>query len=109
MKIAFDRFDALGLAGVMVTVGKEPVAFSVFNRLTRNTCDILFEKANMAFKGAAQVINQETARYLKDKCHYLNREQDLGVPGLRQAKLSYVPSALMIPHTLSVIPGAPGR
>ena len=106
MKIAFAHFKPLGLGGIVVEVGQTPAAFSVFNRLTRDTYDILFEKSDITFKGAAQVINQETARYLLDRCRYLNREQDLGVAGLRQAKLSYEPEHVMIPHTLSLLPHA---
>jgi hypothetical protein len=59
----------------------------------------------MDFKGASQIINHETAKSLKNRCRYLNREQDLGVKGLRQAKLSYDPLQLIIPYTLiSILP-----
>jgi len=97
---AFDHFDSLGFEGVGLRVKNRMVAFCVFSRLTHDTYNIQFEKSDMAFKGAAQVINQETAKYLQNKCVYVNREQDLGIKGLRQAKLSYEPERLIIPQTL---------
>ena len=100
MEKAFDHFDSLGFEGIGLWVKDRLVAFSVFSRLNHDTYNVQFEKSDMAFKGAAQVINQETAMYLQNKCLYLNREQDLGIKGLRQAKLSYDPERLIVPHTL---------
>ena len=100
MERAFAYWDLLRLEGLVLTVGGKIAAFSVFSPLTAEIYNIHFEKSNMAFKGAAQVINQETARVLEGRCRYLNREQDLGIPGLRQAKLSYEPHRLAVPHIL---------
>ena len=97
---AFDNFESLGLEGIVLKANKKLVAFSVFSPLNHDTYNIQFEKSDIACKGAAQVINQETARYLRNKCLYVNREQDLGIKGLRQAKLSYEPEQLLIPYTL---------
>lgn len=97
---AFVYFDDLGFEGLVLKVKDELVAFSLFSRLNGETYNVQFEKANLSFKGAAQVINQETARYLEGKCLYVNREQDLGIRGLRKAKLSYEPERLIIPYTL---------
>lgn len=66
-------------------------AFTLFSKLNDNTADIHFEKSDIQIHGSAQVINWETAKYLANKYAHLNREQDLGVQGLRQAKKSYVP------------------
>jgi len=97
---AVQHWEKLGLEGLVLTVDDNIAAFCVFSRLNQDTYNIHFEKSNIAFKGSAQVINQETARFLWEKCQYLNREQDLGIPGLRQAKLSYDPHSLLIPYTL---------
>jgi len=104
IETSFDHFDQLGLEGLVITVGKKVVAFSVFSELSHSTCDIQFEKSDIDYKGAAQVINHETAKYLKDKCQYLNREQDLGIKGLRQAKMSYDPVKLVTPYSLIFSP-----
>lgn len=97
---AFDNFESLGFEGIALWVNDKLVAFCVFSRLTHDTYNVQFEKSDLAFKGAAQVINQETAKFLQNKCVYVNREQDLGIKGLRQAKLSYEPERLIVPHTL---------
>lgn len=97
---AFRHWDLLGLEGLVLYVEDHIAAFSIFSPLSRNTVNIHFEKANIAYKGAAQVINQETAIYLQDRFAFINREQDLGVPGLRQAKLSYEPYLIKVPHML---------
>ncbi len=99
---ALDHFDALGLEGLVIRVDGRPAAFSVFSRLNPSTFDIHFEKAAREVKGSAQVINHETAKYLEDKCTFLNREQDLGIPGLRQAKMSYDPDKILAHSTLSI-------
>lgn len=102
MKRAFASWKSLGLGGLALLVERKIAAFSVFSRLNRSTFNVHFEKSDLAFKGAAQVINQETARFLENRCSYINREQDLGIPGLRQAKLSYEPYRLLVPHVLQL-------
>jgi len=97
---AFDHFEELSFEGIVVVVEGNVIAFSVFSQLNSSTYDVHFEKADVNFKGAAQVINHETAKYLKGKCQYLNKEQDLGIQGLRQAKMSYCPEMLFVPYGL---------
>ena len=97
---AFDDFEEIGLEGLVLTLGNDLTAFSIFSPLNHDTYDIHFEKSCYKFKGVAQAINHETAKYLKGKCKYLNREQDLGIQGLRQAKMSYEPEILFMVYTL---------
>lgn len=104
IEISFEHFESLGLEGLVITDKDKVIAFSVFSRLTDGYFDIHFEKSDMDYKGAAQVINQETAAFLKDRCKYFNREQDLGIEGLRQAKMSYEPSELITPVKLLFSP-----
>lgn len=104
IKTAVGSFDQLGFEGLVIIVNGNIVAFSMFSRLNVTAFDIHFEKSDTVYKGASQLINRETARYLRDRCLYLNREQDLGIKGLRQAKLSYEPKELFLPHTLTYTP-----
>ncbi len=101
LETAFDCFDKLGFEGIAVLVKNMVVAFSIFSPLNNLTYDIQFEKSDSDFKGVSQVVNHETAKYLQNKCQYLNKEQDLGIKGLRKAKLSYDPEKLVIPYTLN--------
>ena len=66
--------------------GGKIIAFAVFSRTNSDTYDVHFEKADRDYKGSSQVINQLTAELLyKRGVKYINREQDLGLPGLRRA------------------------
>jgi len=100
MSMAFSHWNDLGLSGLILMVGDEIAAFAVFSPLSPDTWDVHFEKSDVNFKGASQMINHETAKFLRGTAQYINREQDLGIPGLRQAKLSYVPHALITPYFL---------
>jgi len=101
LKQALDIIDSSLMDGLAITVDGKLVAFSIFSRLTPSTYAIHFEKSDLSFKGAAQAINHETAKYLKDKCEFVNREQDLGIKGLRQAKLSWDPHLVFKPYLLT--------
>ena len=101
LKQALDIIDSSPMDGLAIMVDGKLVAFSIFSRLTPSTYDIHFEKSDLSFKGAAQVINHETAKYLTDKCEFVNREQDLGIKGLRQAKLSWDPHLVFKPYLLT--------
>jgi hypothetical protein len=99
-------FTPLNLAGLLLSIKNQIVGFAVFSPLDKSTFDIHFEKSDLEFKGVAQLITNETAKYLKDKCKFLNKEQDLGIKGLKRAKLSWEPEILLdfyslIPNVLS--------
>jgi len=91
---AFSAFDQLPLEGIAIYVEASLVAYSIYSRLNKDVFTIHFEKADYNYRGIAQVINWETAKALNKRCTYINREQDLGVPGLRKAKLSYEPTLI---------------
>ncbi|MHB8123686.1 MAG: DUF2156 domain-containing protein [Desulfuromonadaceae bacterium] len=81
----------LGLEGIVVIVNGTIAAFALGERLNRDTAVCHFEKADPFMEGLSQLINREFARLLFQDCQYVNREQDLGNMGLRNAKLSYHP------------------
>lgn len=87
--------EQLGLEGVVVLVNDSVAAFSLGERLNRDTAVCHFEKADPFAEGLYQLVNREFARLLFHDCRYLNREQDLGDVGLRSAKLSYHPVELV--------------
>ncbi|MBL0225371.1 MAG: DUF2156 domain-containing protein [Geobacteraceae bacterium] len=88
---ALSQADVLRLEGVVVAVEGSVRAFAMGERLNRETAVCHFEKADHFMEGLSQLVNREFARSLFTDCRYVNREQDLGEPGLRNAKLSYHP------------------
>ncbi len=90
-----DHFDELGLSGGALWVEGHIVAFTFGRPVNHDTFCIHAEKALLTFEGAYNAINWEFARRLSGSYLYLNREEDLGIPGLRKAKLSYHPFKLL--------------
>ena len=91
---AFRHFRPLGMEGVMLMEGGQVLAVTLASRLSRSTMDVHFEKGREDVEGAYAAVNWAFARYLREKypeLRYLNREDDLGLEGLRKAKLSYQP------------------
>lgn len=94
LKKALRDFDALGLEGVLLEDQGQFMAFAIGSPLRETTFDIHFEKALEANDGTYAAINQGFAAYLQDKypqLQWINREDDMGLEGLRKAKLSYNP------------------
>ena len=100
LKRAFDNFKELGFEGLLVFTGDRMAAFSVFSRQNNRTADVHFEKYDSEIKGSGQVICWETAKLLQADCEFINREEDMGLEGLRQSKLSYDPGLIVIPCKL---------
>lgn len=92
---AMEHYKELELEGGALWVEGKIIAFTFGAPVNHDTFCVHAEKALPDFEGAYNAINQEFARHLPDTFVYLNREEDLGVPGLRQAKLSYRPVQLL--------------
>jgi hypothetical protein len=91
---AFKHFDELEMEGLTLLCGDQVVAFTFGSRLSRNTFDVQFEKARHDVNGAYTAINYYFARYIREKYPeilFLDREEDMGIEGLRRAKRSYRP------------------
>lgn len=98
LRRAFTHFRELEMEGLLLMEGNEVLAVTMGSRLSQDTFDIHFEKAREDVDGAYTAINAAFARYLREKfseIRYLNREDDLGLPGLRKAKLSYYPEYMI--------------
>lgn len=94
VKRAFRDADKLSLEVLLLYVNGTACALSVVSPMSNDTFDVHFEKALPDISGAYAAINRETARYIREKYPYvkfLNREEDMGIEGLRKAKKSYYP------------------
>ena len=98
-KKAMTNREALGMEGLLLYHEGQPIAMTMGNFLRQDTFDVNFEKA--IDPAAYPVINWEFARYLRQKypdLQYLDREEDMGIEGLRKAKLSYYPHHMVEKH-----------
>lgn len=86
-----EHFAELPLRGLLIRVDSHVAAISLFERLNASTALIHFEKGLPEYEGIYKVINAETAMVLAREVEYINRESDLGIDGLRKAKLRYHP------------------
>jgi len=98
---ALAGFEVLGLKGGAVEIDGKIVAFSVGEELTPDTAVIHIEIADPELPGLAQLINREFVRNEWSSFEFVNREQDVGIPGLRRAKVSYYPHHLVKKYTVT--------
>ena len=95
MTRVFDLWDEIGAIGGTIWVDGKLIAFTFGCPITDKVFDVCVEKADTAYEGAFSIINQEFAQHLPEQYEYMNREEDLGLEGLRYAKLSYKPDILL--------------
>ena len=91
INLLFDNWDALGLKGGAIKLFGRVEAFSIGEILNDRIALIHIEKANPDIRGLYQAIYNEFIRHEFSEVEFINREEDMGLPGLRQAKESYNP------------------
>lgn len=89
------NYRDLDVIGAVIRIDGKVEAFTVGEALNESTAVIHLEKAMPEFKGLYQLINQWFCQNHLTSFEYVNREQDVGIPGLRQAKESYFPQKLI--------------
>lgn len=95
---AFAHYEALGMDGLLLRTGGKVVAFTMGSPISADTFDVHFEKAYGEIQGAYPMINREFARWLQANrpgIRWLNREDDMGLEGLRKSKESYYPDRMV--------------
>jgi len=91
-KEALNLHSELEFVGFVFYVGGKPVGYCQGEILANEkSFAVHFEKAIESYKGIYQYINQEFAKSIPQSIVCINREQDLGHEGLRQAKITYRP------------------
>lgn len=91
---AFENMESFNMSGAVLYVEDKPVAMTLGSEISQNVYDVNFEKALREYDGVYAVINNEFAKTLT-KYKYINREEDMGLEGLRKAKLSYNPVIIL--------------
>ena len=92
---ALHNFEELGLTGGILHVDGKIAAFTFGMPINQDTFGVHVEKADTSIDGAYAMINYEFANHIPEQYVYLNREEDLGIEGLRKAKLSYQPAIIL--------------
>jgi hypothetical protein len=92
---AFNHYEQLGLTGGALRINGEILAYSYGQALTKDTFGIHAEKCLHDIDGGFTMINQQFAEHNCIDYPYINREEDMGLESLRQAKMSYHPAVLL--------------
>ena len=91
LRLCFDNWDALKMKGAIIRIYGKAEAFTNGDLVNPNMAHIFFEKANPNIRGLYQVINRDFLMHEFAETEFVNREEDLGLEGLRQAKMEYNP------------------
>ncbi len=101
MQKLFAHYFHLGLTGMLLYADGALAAVTAGEKITEDTALIHLEKADTEIKGSYPAVNQLfITEYFRDT-KYINREEDMGIEGLRRAKLSYAPAFLLEKFTLT--------
>ncbi len=102
IKNILSHWKHLPCEGLKIYADNKLVSYAIFSPQTSDMYTVHFEKFDPDIKGSAQIINFETAKHLELKVQFINREQDMGDEGIRQAKRSYQPVKMVKFHRLKV-------
>ena len=102
MQRSFDHFEELGFSGALLKLDGAVVAYTVGEPLHSDTFVVHFEKAFSHIQGAYPAINREFLAQMCQGYTYVNREEDLGIAGLRRAKESYHPLFLVAKYGVTL-------
>ncbi len=103
LQYTMEQWEILPVQGYIICHRNKISAFSIFSRQTADMATIHYEKYSPDMKGAAQLVNWEVAKLISRQYKWINREQDMGLEGLRQAKSSYDPAFLVTFRTGKLI------
>ncbi len=99
---AFRHYDQLGLVGGLLRLDGRVVAYTLGEPLNSDTFIVHFEKAFSEVRGAYPMINNQFVMHCAADFRYVNREEDMGIEGLRRAKLSYQPEILLAKYVATI-------
>ncbi|MDE6036167.1 MAG: phosphatidylglycerol lysyltransferase domain-containing protein [Ruminococcus sp.] len=91
----FTYFQEMGLTGGVIRIDGKVTAVTIGERLNSDTFCVHIEKADKSFDGIYPAINNMFVTSVCSGYRYVNREEDLGIEGLRRSKLSYYPAFLL--------------
>lgn len=90
-----DHYRKLNLSGIVLRIDGTVCGFGYGTPISTSCYDALIEKGDRNIPNIYRILNQEAVRQCAMDYLYVNREEDVGVPGLRASKLAYQPDILM--------------
>lgn len=103
IKEVLDHYEVLNCDGGIIRVNDRFAGFTISEKLNDDTVVIHFEKADIQYSGIYNVLSNEHLKHINEGYNYINREQDLGIEGLRRSKLSYHPIKLIDKYKIKII------
>lgn len=94
-------FDELRISGLIIRIDGEIQGFVYGVPISDSCFDVLIEKGNRKFNDIYRILHQDIVRLCASDYKYINREEDVGVEGLRKAKMSYRPDILLMKYIAS--------
>lgn len=103
INVFLTNMDHLGLNGAILRQNGAIVGFTIGEKLNSDTFVVHIEKAIAEIQGAYPMLCNQFAKHNAADCKYINREEDLGIDGLRKSKLSYNPAFLLNKNIITFI------
>ena len=100
---ALDKWNEFIFSGGIIRVDGRIIAYTIAEELDDKNIDVRFEKAFVEYAGSYQAINYMFMKNHGYKYEWANREEDMGEPGLREAKMSYNPSRMLEKYQLEIL------
>lgn len=103
INVFLTNMNHLGLNGAILRQNGAIVGFTIGEKLNSDTFVVHIEKAIAEIQGAYPMLCNQFAKHNAADCKYINREEDLGIDGLRKSKLSYNPAFLLNKNIITFI------
>ena len=100
---AFEKWNEFRFSGGIIKVDEKIIAYTITEELDEKNLDVRFEKAFSEYAGSYQAINYMFMKNHGYKYEWANREEDMGEPGLREAKMSYNPAMMLEKYELEIL------
>ncbi|MBR6900708.1 MAG: DUF2156 domain-containing protein [Synergistaceae bacterium] len=103
IRSVLDKWSDFNLIGGVLKVNEKIIAYTIGAELDEKNIDVMFEKAFPEYTGSYQAINYLFQKNQCSEYEWANREEDMGEPGLREAKMSYNPAKMLKKYIMEIL------
>ncbi len=104
IQLGLSHFDELSLSGIVVFIDGKLCGYAYGAPLSADSYDVIIEKGDRSIPDIYRVLNRDLVRMCCKSFSFINREEDVGVEGLRKAKMSYRPDILLEKFIVTEVP-----